>query len=98
MGKPWYTGNMRVAIEFNPAAFKHGVNEADIRMAFDTARYDAFLEENDEDARDRYLLIGFDRNANLIEVLYNVIDDDTINVFHAMPCTNMYLHLIRPEE
>ena len=86
---------MDVAIEFNPAAFKHGVSEADIRMAFDTAKYDGLLDENDEDARDKYLLIGFDRNANLIEVLYNVIDDDSINVFHAMPCGNSYLYLIR---
>ena len=89
---------MDVAIEFNPAAFKHGVSEADMRMAFDTARYDGLLDENDEDARDKYLLIGFDRNANLIEVLYNIIDDDSINVFHAMPCGNSYLHLIRRRE
>jgi hypothetical protein len=30
-----YTGNMDLAIEFNPAAFKHSVSEADIRMAAD---------------------------------------------------------------
>jgi hypothetical protein len=30
-----YAGSMDVAIEFNPAAFKHGVSEADIRMAAD---------------------------------------------------------------
>jgi hypothetical protein len=29
-----------VVIEFNPAAFRHGVTETDIRWAFDTARYD----------------------------------------------------------
>jgi hypothetical protein len=29
---------MDVAIEFNPAAFKHGVSEADIKMAFDTVK------------------------------------------------------------
>jgi hypothetical protein len=49
---PWkieYTGNMDIAIEFNPAAFKHGLSEADIRMAFDTTKYDGLLDENDED-------------------------------------------------
>jgi uncharacterized DUF497 family protein len=89
---------MDVDIEFNPAAFKHGVSRADIRKAFDTARYDGLLDEDDEDARDKYLLIGFDQNTNLIEVLYNVIDDYTLNVFHAMPCSNAYLHFLRPEE
>jgi hypothetical protein len=38
MGKLFYTENMNVAVVFNPAAFKHGVNEADIRWAFDTAQ------------------------------------------------------------
>jgi hypothetical protein len=46
MGKPLYTGNMDLVIEFNPAAFKHGMSEADIRKAFDTARYDGLLTRN----------------------------------------------------
>jgi hypothetical protein len=49
---------MDVDIEFNPAAFKHGVSRADIRKAFDTARYDSLLDEDDEDVRDKYLLRG----------------------------------------
>lgn len=44
---------MNLAIEFNPAAFKHGVSEADIRLVFDTAKYDGFLDEDDPDAEDR---------------------------------------------
>jgi hypothetical protein len=32
------------------------------------------------------LLIGFDRNANPLEIFYNVLDHDTIRVFHAMKC------------
>jgi hypothetical protein len=87
---------MDVEIRYNQSAFKHNVTEVDIRMArtfgpIDTARYDEFLED------DKYLLIGFDRNANLIEVLYNVIDDDTINVFHAMKCTNTNVPLLPKE-
>jgi hypothetical protein len=31
----WYSKSMDIAIKFNKAAFKHGVTEADIRMAFD---------------------------------------------------------------
>ena len=38
---------MDIAIEFHPAAFKHGVSEADIRWAFDTARYDGWFNRDD---------------------------------------------------
>ena len=85
---------MDVAIEFNQAAFKHGVNETDIRMAFDTAKYDGFLDEDDSDAENKHLLIGFDRKANLIEVLYNVIADGRIRVFHAMKCRSAFIRLL----
>ena len=55
---------MDIAIEFNPAAFKHGVTEADIRWAFDTVKYDGWLNEGKGQDKDKYLLIGFDRNGN----------------------------------
>ena len=86
---------MHLEIEFNPCAFKHGVSEADIRYAFDTGCYDGKLDENDEEDRDKYLLIGFDRNANPLEIMYNVIDENTINVFHAMKCRSIYHHLLK---
>jgi len=90
---------MDFVIDLNPSAFKHGVSEADIRCAFDTAVYDGMLDEGeDEDARDKYLLIGFGCGANLIEVLYNHVGDFHINVFHAMPCRNIYLNLLNPKE
>jgi len=39
-------------IYFNSDTFKHGVSEADIRKAFDTAIYDGFLDKpSDDDAR-----------------------------------------------
>jgi hypothetical protein len=87
---------MNFVIEFNSDAFKHGVSEADIRRAFDTAVYDGLLDEaGDEDARDKYLLIGFDRNVNPLEILYNVMSDYHVNVFHAMPCRNIYHYLLK---
>jgi hypothetical protein len=90
---------MDFVIEFNSDAFKHGVIEADIRRAFDTTVYDGLLDEaDDEDARDKYLLIGFDCNANPLEVLYNVISDYHVNVFHAMPCRSIYHRLLKPED
>ena len=88
---------MDFTIEFNPAAFKHGISETDIKMAFDTAKYDGFLDEDDPDAEGKHLMIGFDRKANLIEVLYNVIDDDRIRVFHAMKCRPAFIRLLVPK-
>jgi hypothetical protein len=62
--------------------------------------YDERLDDSDgeEDLDARYLLIGFDRTANPIEVLYNVIDENTLRVFHAMKCRNMFLPLIKRKE
>jgi hypothetical protein len=39
-------------------------------------------------------LIGFDSNANLLEIMYNVIDEQTVRVFHAMKCTNEHRALL----
>jgi hypothetical protein len=89
---------MDIAIEFNPAAFKHGVSEDDIRWAFDTARYDGWFKGAEGQDRDKYLLIGFNRKGNPLEILYNIIDNDTINVFHADRCRDIYYHLIQKEE
>jgi len=85
---------MDFAIEFNSAAFKHGVTEADIQMAFDNAKYDGFVDENDPDAENKHLLVGFDCKANLIEIFYNVIADGKIRVFHAMKCRAKYSELL----
>jgi hypothetical protein len=82
-----------VTLEFNQAAFTHKLTEADIRSAFETAKYDGSIDE--DESYNKYLVIGFDRNINLIEVMYNVIDENTINVFHAMRCRKNYLHLIK---
>jgi len=90
---------MNFVIEFNPSAFNHKVSEADIYRAFDTAVYDSLFDEfDDEDARDKYLLIGFDHNANPLEIMYNYISEYHINVFHAMPCRNIYHYLLKSKE
>jgi uncharacterized DUF497 family protein len=86
---------MDFAIDFNKAAFGHRISKEDILMAFDNVEYDAILEEDDPDAEDKHLLIGFDRKANLLEVLYNVIDVDRIRVFHAMRCRSQFIPLLR---
>ena len=47
----------------------------------------------DDDA-DKYIVIGFDKSRKLLEILYNRIDNETINVFHAMKFRNVFLYLL----
>jgi hypothetical protein len=82
-----YTCPMDEAIVFIKSAFKHGVTEADIYFAFDNFLY----EKPVPDESDKFLMLGADlwsddRNANLLEIIYNRINENTIKVFHAMPC------------
>ena len=77
-------------IKFNPAAFKHGVSEANIRYVLNYPKYEGPLEEYEN----KYIVVGFDNYGNLLEILYNRIDDESINVFHAMKCQNIFLHLL----
>jgi len=81
---------MDVVVEFNPSAFNHGISEAAIRKAITNVVYDDIWDE----AADKHLLMGFDHNGNLLEIMYNVIDDESINVFHAMECRNIYSRLL----
>jgi hypothetical protein len=83
---------MDVVIKYAKSAFKHGYTDADVRWAFKTKKYDAVFEE--DGATDKHLLIGFDCNANLIEILYNELDEDTVRVFHVMSCRNAFIKLI----
>jgi hypothetical protein len=61
-------------------------------MGVQNQKYDAVFEE--DGALDKHLIIGYDRNANLIEILYNELDDDTVRVFHIMPCRNAFIALL----
>ena len=72
-------------IEFTKSAFKHGITEKDIRHALLNPVYDDI-----QDSGDSHLLIGFDSNLNLLEIAYNIIDEQTYKVFHAMECRNSY--------
>jgi orotate phosphoribosyltransferase-like protein len=85
-----YIKIVHVSIEFNPSAFKHGITEAAIRYAMINAIYDDIW---DNDA-DKHLVLGFDNNGNPLEVMYNIIDDNSVNVFHAMKCRSIYYRLI----
>jgi len=77
---------MYINISFNPSAFKHNITEENIKWAIKTQICDLLIDGYDN----KYAIIGFDKNANLIEILYNLIDEQSINVFHAMPCRDSF--------
>ena len=50
---------------FNPTAFKHGVSEKDIEYAMAAPLVDRLMDNY----TNKYTIIGFDLNGNLLEVI-----------------------------
>jgi hypothetical protein len=67
---------------FNKTAFKHNITEKDINCAMAVPLVDILLNKH----INKYLLVGFDMSGNLLEIMYNLVGEDTANVFHAMKC------------
>ena len=76
---------------FKPSAFKHGIIEADIRNACKQRMFDHALTGEEH----KNLLLGLACDGSLLEIMYNVLDGDIINVFHAMKCRKSYFALLR---
>jgi len=81
-------------ILFVQAAFKHGYTQDDIECAIETKIYEGLLKGED----DVYAIIGFDTAANPIEVFYNIIDAETIKIFHAMALRGKVAAQMKTEE
>ena len=77
-----------MVVQINQSALRHGMSEADIHRALETVVFDGLLPRY----ANKFLLIGFDRNSNLIEIMYNIRKDGTYNVFHAMKCRKEFYH------
>jgi hypothetical protein len=78
---------MDLQFRFRESALKHNITEADIRHAFEMCRYAGQYGSREN----VYLLLGFDMEANPVEILYNEVGENIVNVFHAMPCRNRFL-------
>ena len=76
----------------NKSALKHkDISEEDILQALALPLVDRLMPKYNN----KYLLIGFDRNGNLLEIMYNIRADGNYNVFHAMKCRNEFLKLAK---
>ena len=76
-----------VSVEIMPSATKHGLSNEDILGALERSIYDETLQSNPN----KTLSIGYDGNARLLEVIFHVISDEYIIVFHAMKCRKIYM-------
>ena len=76
-----------VNIEILSSATKHGQSKDDILCALERSIYDETLEVEPN----KTLSIGYDRNAKLLEIIFHVVTDEHIVVFHSMPCRKHYI-------
>jgi hypothetical protein len=81
---------MDVIVEFNEAAFRHGVCREDILNALKTNIY----AETIDGLPEKYAVIGFDRAGNPLEIMLNPVDDTTISVFHAMKARKSFITML----
>jgi hypothetical protein len=80
-------------VDIHPAARKHGIPDDDIVHAVDHALAGYALEERDDEPR-RTLLLGPDRQANVLEVVVLELDDGQRLAIHAMRMRPKYISLL----
>jgi hypothetical protein len=81
-------------VVYKPSAFKHGVTAEQIACVLDKPRYEGPVEVYEN----KHIVLGFDRAGNLLEIMYNEMKDGGYNVFHAMPCRDIFFHLLPDEQ
>jgi hypothetical protein len=86
----YYIFLMDVIVEFNEAAFRHGISKEDILCALKTRIRAGAIGEFPE----KYAVIGFDLAGNPLEIMYNPVDDNTISVFHAMKVRKSFIKML----
>jgi hypothetical protein len=79
-----------MVVHINESALRHGLDEEDILCALGLPLVDRLMPEYEN----KYMLIGFDRNGNLLEIMYNIRTDGSYNVFHAMKCRKEFYHYV----
>jgi hypothetical protein len=79
-------------VEIHSSARRHGVADDDILHAIE---HSMVVDDLGEDP-DRWLVIGPDRAANLLEVIVLVTAEDDEVIIHAMPLRAVYRRLLDP--
>jgi hypothetical protein len=79
-------------VEIHRSARKHGIADEDVLHAIDHA---LAIEDIGEDP-DRWLVLGPDRAANMLEVVVLTTSDGGQLVIHAMAMRPIYERLLRP--
>ncbi len=75
-------------MEVRPSALRHGVADEDIHHAFNHALREVELDE------DRWLVLGPDRTANIVELIILITDQGDERAVHAMRATKENLKFL----
>ena len=78
-------GNI-IEFRFTQSAFKHGITKGGVLKALNDCIYDETLLE----IPNKTLFVGYDEKARLIEVICDIISEELVVVYHAMPCRKQY--------
>lgn len=79
-------------MEIHPSARRHGITDDDTLHAFE---HPMVIDDLGEDP-DRWLVIGPDRAANLLEVIVLITAEGDQLIIHAMPLRAVYRRLLDP--
>ncbi len=77
-------------MEIHAAARRHGVLDDDMLHAVDHS----IAVEDLGDEPDRWLVVGPDRSANLLEVIVMVTAEGSEMIIHAMPLRAIYRRIL----
>jgi hypothetical protein len=79
--------NVPLEVKIKQSALKHGKTTEDVLSVLNTAIYDETIAVDPN----KTLIAGYDKNANLTEIIAHVISEELVIVFHAMACRKVYL-------
>ena len=81
----------KVEIEILSSAHRHKISDSDIIHSLRQSIYDETIQTDPN----KTLSLGFDTKARLLEIIFHVITDNKIVVFHAMPCRKKYIERLQ---
>ena len=79
-------------VDIHPSARRHGIADADMLHAVDHS----LVVDDLGDDPDRWLVIGPDRAANLLELVVLITTEGHELIIHAMPLRPVYRKLLEP--